>query len=201
MRPVGFAIGTSWCVSRGRSSALRCGRSESFVPAGKKYPGFRSLGTVKMSAGIIGPDPVFAQTMLRVKDPVKSREFYERVLGMKYLTHLDFPALSFSLHFYAYADNEEVPGEDMPQAERAQWLWSRRYPTMELTHNYGTEDKPDFSHHSGNEDPLGFGHIGILVDDVQKAYSAMEKEGVQFAKAPGDVGGFGAVAFAKDPDG
>lgn len=56
------------------------------------------------SRGLLGPDPIFAQTMLRVKDPKASRAFYEGKLGMKYLTFLDFPDLDFSLYFYAYTD-------------------------------------------------------------------------------------------------
>lgn len=79
--------------------------------------------------GLLGPSPVFAQTMLRVKDPAASRAFYEGKLGMKYLTFLEFPDLDFSLYFFAYTD-VDTPDDSAPQPERATWLWKQRFPTM-----------------------------------------------------------------------
>ena len=32
--------------------------------------------------------------------------------------------------------------------------------TLELTHNWGTEDDPNFKAHNGNDKPQGYGHIG-----------------------------------------
>jgi len=47
---------------------------------------------------------------------------------------------------------------------------------LELTHNWGTESDPEFKHHSGNEDPRGFGHIGFLTDNLEETCERMEKE-------------------------
>ncbi len=44
---------------------------------------------------------VFNQTMLRIKDPIKSIDFYTKVLGMTILKKLDFPDFKFSLYFLA----------------------------------------------------------------------------------------------------
>ena len=47
-------------------------------------------------------------TMLRVKDPVKSVDFYTRVMGMKLLRKIDFPAAKFSLYFLGSFDEHET---------------------------------------------------------------------------------------------
>ena len=71
---------------------------------------------------------------------------------------------------------------------------------LELTHNWGTENDEDFSHHDGNSDPRGFGHIGITVPDVYEACERFESLGVEFQKKPDD-GNMKGLAFIKDPDG
>jgi Lactoylglutathione lyase and related lyases len=52
---------------------------------------------------------VFNQTMLRIKDPEKSIDFYTKVLGMTILKKLDFPDFKFSLYFLAYLRNGDDP--------------------------------------------------------------------------------------------
>ena len=94
----------------------------------------------------------FSQTMLRIKDPKKSLEFYGK-LGMKLLKerHLN----GFSLYFLG---SSNVPDDAHPS--------TMFQPCLELTHNHGTEDDEDFKHYNGNEEGRqGFGHIGksILV--------------------------------------
>ena len=52
---------------------------------------------------------VFNQTMLRIKDPEKSIDFYTKVLGMTILKKLDFPDFKFSLYFLAYLRDGDEP--------------------------------------------------------------------------------------------
>ena len=57
--------------------------------------------------------------------------------------------------------------------------------TLELTHNYGTENDKDFKYNNGNVEPhRGFGHIAFFTDDVYASCEKLEKEGVQFQKKP-----------------
>uniref|UniRef100_A0A2K6KHR1 lactoylglutathione lyase n=1 Tax=Rhinopithecus bieti TaxID=61621 RepID=A0A2K6KHR1_RHIBE len=108
-------------------------------------------------------DFLLQQTMLRVKDPKKSLDFYTRVNPK-----CDFPAM--------------------------------KKATLELTHNWGTEDDETQSYHNGNSDPRGFGHIGIAVPDVHSACKRFEELGVKFVKKPDD-GKMKGLAFIQDPDG
>ncbi len=135
------------------------------------------------------------QTMLRIKDPEKSVPFYRDVLGMTLLDRFDFPDMAFSLYFMGYP-TEPVP-ED--RAERARWIFDQP-ALLELTHNHGTETDDGFSYHNGNDDPRGFGHIGLSVPDVYAACERFTELGVEFVKRPDD-GNMTGLAFIRDPDG
>ncbi|KAL1458670.1 hypothetical protein WDU94_008800 [Cyamophila willieti] len=139
---------------------------------------------------------IMQQTMYRIKDPRKSLPFYSIVLGMSLLKKLDFPAMKFSLYFMGYENMNEAPSDP---AERTAWTFKRK-GTIELTHNWGSEQDDNVSYHNGNSDPRGFGHIGIEVPDVYKACERFEKLGVDFVKKPDD-GKMKGIAFIKDPDG
>uniref|UniRef100_A0A5F9CUT2 Lactoylglutathione lyase n=1 Tax=Oryctolagus cuniculus TaxID=9986 RepID=A0A5F9CUT2_RABIT len=132
---------------------------------------------------VISMDFLMQQTMLRIKDPKKSLDFYTRILGMTLIQKLDFPSMKFSLYFMAYEDKNDIPKD---KNERVAWAFSRK-ATLELTHNWGTEDDETQSYHSGNSDPRGFGHIGIAVPDVYGACKRFEELGVKFVKKPDDA--------------
>ena len=138
------------------------------------------------------------QTMLRIRDPKLSLDFYTRVLGMTLVCKLDFADMRFSLYFLGYVEKEEIPEDPLA---RAAWMFGLP-GLIELTHNYGTEDDPEFKGYAnGNSDPgKGFGHIGLSVPSVEKACARFEELGVEFVKRPND-GKMRNLAFITDPDG
>jgi len=141
-------------------------------------------------------DFVFNHTMLRVKDPQVSLDFYTRVLGFTLARKVDFAEAGFSLYFLVLSDVAAIPDGD---AARKQWL-AQQSGVLELTHNYGTETQSGRAYHDGNSDPRGFGHICISVPDVVAACARFEQLGVPFQKRLSD-GRMRELAFIKDPDG
>lgn len=132
----------------------------------------------------------FNHTMIRVKDAEKSLEFYQNVLGMKILRKTDHENAKFTLYFLGY----EVPsGHNSSSAEGV----------LELTHNWGTENDPNFKYHNGNDKPQGYGHICVSCDDpallcheIEGKYGDKIQWGVKY-----NQGKMKNLAFIKDPDG
>lgn len=141
---------------------------------------------------------VFNHTMLRIKDPVKSLEFYTGVLGMTLLRHSQFPDAKFDLYFLAKLTKEEQ--DNLPYIDNLTAYVSRQHAVLELTHNYGTEDDADFGYHNGNSEPRGFGHICFSVPNMTDAVKWFDENDVEFQKRPED-GSMKDIAFIKDPDG
>jgi lactoylglutathione lyase len=152
----------------------------------------------------VAPDPakatrgfVLNHTMLRVKDPKVSLDFYTRVIGMRVLRKLDFPEMKFSLYFLALPVQGQEPPSDV--GERTAWTFAQ-HGVLELTHNWGTENDAAFKYHDGNAQPQGFGHICVSVPNLDAAVAWFDENAVTFVKRP-DQGKMKDVAFIKDPDG
>ncbi|KAL8902763.1 MAG: hypothetical protein Q9171_007605 [Xanthocarpia ochracea] len=129
-------------------------------------------------------------SMLRIKDPERSLKFYKH-LGMSLIYKIPQPDAKFDLYFLAY---------DSPTAISHKSHWSDRQGILELTHNYGTENDPNYKPANGNSDPgRGFGHICISVDNIQAACQRIEAAGYKFQKKLSD-GRMRHIAFALDPD-
>jgi lactoylglutathione lyase len=89
---------------------------------------------------------ILNHTMLRVKDPEKSLEFYRDIMGMSLIQKWDFEKAKFSLYFLAYDSAENALDKGKPAFARE--------GVLELTHNWGTEKADsDWQAHSGNQDP------------------------------------------------
>ncbi|KAJ2965756.1 hypothetical protein NQ176_g10465 [Zarea fungicola] len=76
----------------------------------------------------------FNHSMIRVKDPKESVKFYE-FLGMSLIKKIEEPAAKFDLYFLAY---------NSPGAASHGNSFVDREGIIELTHNYGTENDPDY---------------------------------------------------------
>ena len=139
---------------------------------------------------------VFNHTMLRIKDPRASLDFYSNVLGMTLIRRLDFDQYKFSLFFLAYVPTGTVIPED--GEANAKYTFGRE-AVLELTHNWGTETEETTPYHNGNAEPRGFGHICVSVPDIKTACARFETLGVSFQKRLGE-GGMKNIAFIKDPD-
>jgi lactoylglutathione lyase len=95
----------------------------------------------EMYAGVCEQAPavtrgfVLNHSMLRVKDPAVSLDFYSRIMGMRVLRKLDFPEMKFSLYFLAVAEVASNAPDHV--GDRTAWTFSQS-GILELTHNWGT---------------------------------------------------------------
>jgi lactoylglutathione lyase len=114
--------------------------------------------------------------MIRVKDKDVSLQFYQDVLGMQLKRTSESPNAGFNLYFLGYgppASDKTANGVN-PVADQE--------GILELTWNYGTEKDADFKYHNGNDEPQGFGHICIAVDDLEAACARFEEKKVNWKK-------------------
>jgi len=130
-------------------------------------------------------------TMIRIKDAEKSLKFYQDVLGMSLMRKSESPNAGFNLYFLGYPGEKGMPKEGAT---------SDREGLLELTWNYGTEKDENFKYHSGNEEPQGFGHICVSVDNIEAACKRFESMDCNWKKRLTD-GRMKNIAFLLDPDG
>jgi lactoylglutathione lyase len=119
--------------------------------------------------------------MIRVKDKDASLKFYQEVMGMQLKRTSESPNSGFNLYFLGYgapASDKTANGVN-PTADHEGLL--------ELTWNYGTENDADFKYHNGNDEPQGFGHIAISVDDIDAACARFEEKKVNWKKASDEM--------------
>ncbi|GAA5976786.1 hypothetical protein JCM11641_000871 [Rhodosporidiobolus odoratus] len=113
---------------------------------------------------------------LRIKDPKKSLPFFKEVLGMR--TLFTYNAGCFSI-FYMFHSEEDVD---------ASKLWAdfgNQKGLVELIHRHGSETE-DLTYKSGNEpEHAGFGHLGLIVDDVPKLVKRAQEYGCKVIKPQG----------------
>lgn len=132
----------------------------------------------------------FNHTMIRVKDPKASLEFYQNVLGMQLLRTSEHESAKFTLYFLGY----ELKKDENSHSHEG---------VLELTHNWGTENDKDFKYHNGNDKPQGYGHICVSCKEPAKLCAEIEeKYGDKIKWAPKfNQGKLKNIGFLKDPDG
>lgn len=142
------------------------------------------------------------QTMLRVKDPIKSIKFYEKYFNMTMAHQKTFS--DFSLYFLVNKIALDRKDRfDPSSTEAADFIHSGNYGvTLELTHNHGTEKDSDFSYHNGNSDPLGFANVGFLVNDMKSVCDTMVEDGLKVVPSTiTNTNAIGSTMCVADPDG
>ncbi|KAJ7792107.1 lactoylglutathione lyase-like protein [Mycena olivaceomarginata] len=185
------------CVSVDNIQAA-CARLED---AGYRFQKKLTDGRMRHIAFILDPDNYWTSvekyrmnhTMIRVKDHEKSLAFYQDVMGMKLKRTSENPGAKFNLYFLGYGPAApETGGANGNPIADSEGL-------LELTWNYGTESDPEFKYHNGNDQPQGFGHICVSVDDLDAACARFEEKGVSWKKRLTE-GRMKNIAFVLDPD-
>ncbi|KAF7846276.1 hypothetical protein BT93_L4721 [Corymbia citriodora subsp. variegata] len=136
-------------------------------------------------------------TMIRVKDAQKSLDFYKNIMGMTLMRTSENKDANFTLYFLGYPGSFGVPKEE--DSANGVNPVSKKEGLLEMTWNYGTEKEEGQVYHNGNDQPQGFGHVCVSVDDLQEACKFMDEKNVTWKKRLTD-GRMKNVAFVLDPD-
>ncbi|HEY8726318.1 MAG TPA: VOC family protein [Gaiellaceae bacterium] len=116
----------------------------------------------------------YLHTMLRIKEPDRSRRFYE-ALGFTFSNDFDIVRngdVEATNYFFSIGDQPNV---------------------LELTYN-----------HDGREYELGtaYGHIAIGVDGLDETLAKLKQQGIEPEREPYSVREGGSrLTFVRDPDG
>lgn len=101
-------------------------------------------------------------------------------MGMKLLRTSEQKEAGFTLYFLGYPGDYEIPKpEDTPNGVNP---LAGKEGLLELTWNHGTEKEEGQVYHNGNDEPQGFGHICISVDDLDSACAFFEEKKVNWKK-------------------
>ena len=100
---------------------------------------------------------------------------------MKLLRTSEQKEASFTLYFLGYPGDFQIPKpEDTPNGVNP---LAGKEGLLELTHNYGTEKEEGQVYHNGNDEPQGFGHICVSVDDLDEACKFYGREESELEEA------------------
>lgn len=141
-------------------------------------------------ASVLKLDPIYSSVMLRVKDVSKAVSFF-RSLGFYVIGREDDEKNESTDFYLSYAD-KSVDG-----LESASKL---RVCTLTLRQEWGVDKKDEQPYTNGNTKPYrGYGHVGIIVDDIYYTMGALESAGYKVARKPGPFADVGSIGFIVEP--
>jgi catechol 2,3-dioxygenase-like lactoylglutathione lyase family enzyme len=80
---------------------------------------------------VLGGGARVAQVTLRTNDLAGALAIYRDQMGMKLLSVQPVVGFGFTLYFLGFTD-EVLPGDGLEDVAHREWLWKRRYTTLEL---------------------------------------------------------------------
>lgn len=161
-------------------------------------------------------------TMLRVADAARSLEFYTDFLGMSLVFRLD--AGPFTIYYLGYPSTLDKDPMDMAKSlsSRSGLLELMHFhePSQSNTRAQATSDSPGRDGEDGAARG-GFGHLGLVVPDVEQALERARQHGYVVLKQPSSTSAtalelsqvesdalhrnfltaFTQIGFLRDPDG
>lgn len=143
----------------------------------------------------------YFSTCLLIKYPEKTVDFYIKNFGMVLLEKKEFKELGATFYFLISRSSSEEKYPSPSSEEAEELLWRYGGGVLQLRYDHDSNNDKDFKINNGNIEPhRGFGHIAFNTNDVYKACSILEKNGVTFKKKPNE-GRMKGLAFAYDPNG
>ena len=106
--------------------------------------------TVTKQSSLLFCQPfVIGQITTRITDPAKSLEFYTNVLKMKLLSIQEVTKYRFTLYFLGYTEDIPPNEDDLTDVKNREWLWQRKYTTLELQWRWDSKSLRQGSDESG----------------------------------------------------
>ena len=127
-------------------------------------PSKRKTSQSEINPSLLSTQPfIIGQITTRILDPNKSLEFYTDVLKMKLLSIQEVGQYKFTLYFLGYTTEDPPRKDDLKHVDNREWLWQRKYTTLELQWRWETK-----SLIQTKEDSAGLDCIEVELDKFDR---------------------------------